>query len=263
MVWKTSNSRSESQVTDRGFKRTLAQQKPTWNLMRHGSSHLYSCQKTSWKKIVNHLSKSNSAWNFLWMFYSIPLGEPSVHLPQFHPKPVSATLVVLGFDPNSSCCWRAHPNGLIVKHQLVTTSRILKQLDILPKNRLMKIRTHGCFCRNTSFKPGLDGLKRWFGLDLFDSPKNLGNLWNKSLTWMIRPFWGSDSLTCHYLLGWLLGRLVAINCLEKWFLILTGPLPTRRLLNPTGWNWMALWPPVTGVCVEQRLGFPCFASPML
>ncbi len=31
----------------------------------------------------------------------------------------------------------------------------------------------------------------------------LGNLWNKSLTWLFRPFWGSDSLTFHHHhLGW-------------------------------------------------------------
>ncbi len=36
----------------------------------------------------------------------------------------------------------------------------------------------------------------------------------KSLTWMFRPFWGSDSLTIHYLLG--VTNQVAINCLEQW-----------------------------------------------
>ena len=30
---------------------------------------------------------------------------------------------------------------------------------------------------------------------------HLGNFWNKSLASMFRPFWGSDSFTFHYLLG--------------------------------------------------------------
>ena len=47
-------------------------------------------------------------------------------------------------------------------------------------------------------------------------PWILGNLWNKSLTWQFRPFWGQDSLTFHYLLGWPFpARKVAIDCLDK------------------------------------------------
>ena len=47
-------------------------------------------------------------------------------------------------------------------------------------------------------------------------PWILDNLWNKSLTWQFRPFWGPDSLTFHYLLGRPFpARKVAINCLDK------------------------------------------------
>ena len=44
----------------------------------------------------------------------------------------------------------------------------------------------------------------------------LGNLLCKSLTWMFRPFWGSDSLTFHHHLGWPFTgvKKVVINCVD-------------------------------------------------
>ena len=42
---------------------------------------------------------------------------------------------------------------------------------------------------------------------------HLGNLWNKSLPWMFRPFWGSDSLSKLTTFWGDLG--VAMNCLRR------------------------------------------------
>ncbi len=62
------------------------------------------------------------------------------------------------------------------------------------------------FLRNQTSNPTFpigEPIRQW-GTPTYEKVdcNDLGNLWNKSLTWLFRPFWGSDSLTIHYLLGW-------------------------------------------------------------